>query len=73
MGRKENKGPADHYKPLHLLQKSHREAVALVLRCREKQWYCCLSAYVLYITYVLCISYMLLIVKGTKEITCQIF
>lgn len=31
MGRKENQGPAEHYKPLYLLQKSHREAAVMVL------------------------------------------
>lgn len=31
VGRKENKGPTDCYKLSYLLQKSHREAAAMVL------------------------------------------
>lgn len=45
----ESTGPADHYKPLYLLQKSHG-----LLGIRTNKCYCCLSTYILYVTYVLC-------------------
>lgn len=57
----------------YLLHKSHREAAAIVLRvCRQTSGIavCQLMSY---ITFVLCTGYVLLIVKRTKEITCQIF